>query len=542
MLKVFLVEDEVIVREGIKNTIDWKGEGFEFCGEAGDGELAYPLIQSAQPDIVITDIRMPFMDGLELSRLVRKELPQAKVVILSGHEEFGYARAAIQLGVTEYLLKPINGAELMQAIKRIGQQILLEREERLNYERYKREMEESETEAKRKLFIELVSGALSIARLLERGRELGLELGAQYYQIVLLECSVSGHTESFSSEQLALDAELTQNGPENMAVFDRAIEGLAILFMGDTPEEIHGARESYLSRVTSLFSKYPAVRYFGGIGVPVGRLTQLSASFESASRAFAYRFLMDGSAVLDSNLLGIQTPPRDNGARLNADELGSIDLKRVDVFLRKGDMEDIPFFTEEFLRSIGSASEKSFLFRQYVLMDCYVTALSFLKEIGCTETLFEPPFGEQEQLNGLLQDSRRMKAYIHSIFNETIGYRDELSTRRYHRMIEQAKGYISEHFADEELSLNEAAAYVNLSPNHFSAVFSRETGQSFIRYLTELRMTRAKELLKCTDMRCADIGMAVGYKDPHYFSFLFKKTQNCSPVQYRAAKSERHSN
>ena len=113
MLKVFLVEDEVVMRNGIKNNIPWEQEGFEFVGEASDGELAYPLIKREKPDILITDIRMPFMDGLELSRLVKKELPQIKIIILSGYNEFDYAKNAISIGVTDYLLKPISSAKIL---------------------------------------------------------------------------------------------------------------------------------------------------------------------------------------------------------------------------------------------------------------------------------------------------------------------------------------------------------------------------------------------------------------------------------------------
>ena len=123
MLKVFLVEDEVVMRNGIKNNIPWEQEGFEFAGEASDGELAYPLIKKEKPDILITDIRMPFMDGLELSRLVKKELPQIKIIILSGYNEFDYAKTAINIGVTDYLLKPISSAKLLEAVKKVADMI-----------------------------------------------------------------------------------------------------------------------------------------------------------------------------------------------------------------------------------------------------------------------------------------------------------------------------------------------------------------------------------------------------------------------------------
>ena len=144
MLKVFLVEDEFVIREGIKNNIDWKAHGYEFCGEAGDGELAYPMIQKLRPDIVITDIRMPFMDGLELSRLIRKELPDTEIIILSGYQEFEYAKEAIKLGVAQYLSKPINGEELLAELDELSAKIEEKHRAIQIRERYLQEMEESQ--------------------------------------------------------------------------------------------------------------------------------------------------------------------------------------------------------------------------------------------------------------------------------------------------------------------------------------------------------------------------------------------------------------
>ena len=115
-MKVFLAEDEFVVREGIKNNIDWKGHGYEFCGEAGDGEMAYSMIQKSQPDILIADIKMPFMDGLSLSRLIKSEFPAIEIILLTGYEEFAFAQEAIQIGVSRYLSKPISGDNLLKEI------------------------------------------------------------------------------------------------------------------------------------------------------------------------------------------------------------------------------------------------------------------------------------------------------------------------------------------------------------------------------------------------------------------------------------------
>ena len=134
--KIFLVEDEFVIRNGIKNIIEWEKEGYEFVGEASDGELAYPMILKERPDILITDIKMPFMDGLELSRLVRRELPDIKILILSGYNEFDYAKEAIKLGVTDYLLKPISSVRLLEALKEVCQLISQEKEEKELLKRY----------------------------------------------------------------------------------------------------------------------------------------------------------------------------------------------------------------------------------------------------------------------------------------------------------------------------------------------------------------------------------------------------------------------
>ncbi|OUM97210.1 MAG: hypothetical protein A9Z00_01925 [Thermobacillus sp. ZCTH02-B1] len=117
MKKVFLVDDEIVIRENMRTCIDWEKEGFEYCGDAPDGEMALPLIEKLKPDILITDIRMPFMNGLELSAIVRKMLPGIKIIILSGHDEFEYARQAIRIGVEEYCLKPVSAEDIIRVLK-----------------------------------------------------------------------------------------------------------------------------------------------------------------------------------------------------------------------------------------------------------------------------------------------------------------------------------------------------------------------------------------------------------------------------------------
>ena len=163
MLKVFLVEDEYVVREGIKNNIDWAGHGYDFVGEAGDGELAFPMIEKLRPDIVITDIRMPFMDGLELSRLLREKMPETEIIILSGFEEFEYAKEAIKLGIAQYLTKPIKGDDLLKEVDIISEKLNKRKQEENLRNKYQREMLENTLTDRRALFTYLVSGGQYLA-------------------------------------------------------------------------------------------------------------------------------------------------------------------------------------------------------------------------------------------------------------------------------------------------------------------------------------------------------------------------------------------
>ena len=178
MLKIFLVEDEFVVREGIKKNIDWSANGYDFCGEASDGELALPMIQKLKPDIVITDIKMPFMDGLELSRLIKKEFPWMEIIILSGYEDFKYAKEGIKIGVAEYLTKPISGNELLEEVEALAEKIEEKRREREISEQYQKEMQENFLQERKNLFQYLVTGSRTVPSLHREGQFIGNLPGA----------------------------------------------------------------------------------------------------------------------------------------------------------------------------------------------------------------------------------------------------------------------------------------------------------------------------------------------------------------------------
>lgn len=535
MLKVFLAEDEFIIREGIKNNIDWQAYGYEFCGEASDGELAFPLIQKTRPDILITDIKMPFVDGLALSRLVKKELPETEIIILSGYEEFDYAKEAIQIGVARYLLKPINGETLLQEIDSVAEIILGKQKEKEIREKYQKEMEENSLRDQMDLFQHLVTGDCSMEELLSVADKLDLKIMAPWYSIVLLKIQSMKHDyEEYSGSIVVVDERIAKLAePEHVLIFDRALEGRAFLFKADSEDELLAYQKEYLGDVKEVLSSYVNLRYFGGIGTPVNRLREIPASFEDASHAFAHRYLVAESCILDSSLLMQEGAAEQEDFRISAVNPEQIDRAKMQEFLRTGDLDEVIYFVDEFFGKLDGGAMKSRIFRQYITMDAYFSIVDFLKGLGLQKDEIEAP----DQDSSILQDEKSAMDYIVRIMEKALVLREKKASSRYEDVVSEVIHYIEDNYAQEELSLNLLASHVNFSPNHLSMIFSQQTGQTLIRYLTDYRMNRAKELLRCSSKKSSVISMEVGYKDPHYFSYLFKKTQGMTPTQYRGGRA-----
>ncbi len=363
MVSLFLVEDEIVMRDGIKKHIQWEKEGIDFVGEASDGELALPMILEKKPDILLTDIKMPFMDGLTLSEKVKKELPDTKIIILSGYDEFTYAQEALRIGVTEYLLKPVAPAALLESIRKVA-------------------------------------------------------------------CTIEKPEESAPKEKEAEMLDL------DMTILD---------------EETH---------------------------------------------------------------------------------------KVIENFLKNGAENETAGFCERIFRSVGEKNAGSVLFLNYLTMDMYLTVVRFLKELGAdTETLTKEE-GDLSSVVKRMSNAEEAKEYLERILRAAIRLRDSGASKKYGKLLQEAVSYIDEHYSDEDISLNTVSQACGISPNHFSSIFSQEMGVTFIEYLIGKRMDRAKELLMTTDLRSSEIAFQVGYKDPHYFSYTFKKTQGMTTREYRARGKE----
>lgn len=540
-IKVFLVEDEMVIRRGIKNSIDWEKEGYIFCGEASDGELAYPMIIKEKPDILITDIRMPFMDGLELCKLVKKELPNIKILILSGYDEFDYAKEAIRLGVTEYLLKPISSGKLLEALNGVSESIRREKEDKDLVRKYMEEMRENTEHEKQKFFEQMIAGNLSMADALETGKKYEMNLSAGMYNLLLFRFTLG--EENRKSGELLGEAEyaiekLTER-LEYVFEFQRGVEGWAFLLMADNEEQMSERVKELSKDLEEIMKNYSTIAYFGGIGQPVARLRELEESFREAERALAARFTMELNRIISVEDIRMAQNV-DTLDDIEITSFGEIEKTRtmLEKFLNNGAEDEIDEFVDVYINELPEENLKSVLMRQYIIMDAYIVMMSFCEKIEGIEGEMQAQSEELKNSMKTIQTLEEIKNYIRMLLKKIIGVRDTISGRRYSDIIEIAKDQIRKTYMSDEISLNTIAAEVGMSQSYFSSIFSKEMGKTFVEYLTEIRMDRAKELLMCSSMKTSEIGYEVGYKDPHYFSYIFKKTQNCTPKEFRARGKE----
>lgn len=548
MLKIFLAEDEVVVRETIKRMIPWEELGFELVGEAADGEMALPLLIRQQPDLLITDIKMPFMDGLTLARLAKKEIPGLRVVILSGYDDFNYAKQAIGIGVEDYLLKPITKNALIERLSEIRSRYEHEKTQKEYYEKFQREMQAYEKNSSRDFFEALVGGSMDMMEVYKRAEKLGLDIVAEAYNVLIftMNCDedFSGQRDEYSSWE-AESLELLENffaGHSSAMLFRSNIFSYGVLLKGQR-ETIEENTRACVDEIRKILSRQDGRReWFLAVGQSVERLSQIQKSYHTASRAFSQRYLYDENILYYDEMETMEHPggqaETEDNAYLQKVDVNALNPAILQKFLSNGLQEETENFVKDYFYAIGQEPMESLVFRNYVILNVRFSVISFIKGLGCDTNEMESADTEEV----LAERGKNMEsaiAYAKKMISQAIEIRDQNSGNKNRSILKTAVDFIDSHYMDEEISLNTVANVANVSSNHFSALFSQNMGQTFIEYLTTLRMNKAKELLRCTGMRSSEIAGEIGYKDAHYFSYLFKKTQGMTPSDYRKAREDK---
>lgn len=522
LYKVFLVEDEIVTREGIRDSVDWASAGLRWCGEASDGELALPMIEAEAPDILITDIKMPFLDGLELSRIVRTRLPQTRIVILSGHDEFRYAQEAIQLGVTEYLLKPISAQDLLDALARIRRQIEQEQQQQEALRHLQAQLQENATVLRQRFLLDVVTGALTASEAIDAARALHIDLVARCYLTMSVRCDVTvemthlARLESYHRvRQVVAELLAARN---DALLFTKDVDETGLLFKGDDPAAVQEAAHQLAAQIALVLAPEPSLALAIGIGRPVERMAAIPQSFLEAC---------DSARTQIRKLT-----PRRGGITYPPHTLLAVDPTAVLTFLRRGELQALEPFLATHLSSVGVDAPELRAVIDFLATDVLVAVANFVQGLGGAAEEVIPPRAELESLLAALASADDLRAFARQMLTQALLYREQ-HTNRTQQIIEKAKQYIDAHLASQDLSLHTVASAVGWSPSHFSTVFSRETGMTFVVHLTARRIDQATRLLRTTTLSTGDIAYQVGYHNPRYFYAVFRRATGQSPSEYR---------
>ncbi len=520
--KVFLVEDEIVAREGIRNAINWPAIGFEFCGEASDGELALPRIEECKPDVLITDIKMPFMDGLQLSRIVREHMPWVKIIILSGYDEFAYAQTALKIGVTEYMLKPVSAADIIEVLQRVTIALDQEKSEREHLRQLKSQVESNVRVQREQLLLRLVLGGIASAEAIEQGQQVGLDLVASHYLVMLIRIELCDDSKPYDYDAYQRIEKLVANltgDSADILLTKKDIEELLLVLKGNNEEQLQQEASFWAALIQKEIAGDAVCRLGIEIGSPQERLSDLHRSFAQA----LIKTKNAASAPLAAGAQVSETPT----------ELLKLDHRELENYLKFGDLDVFDAFFESHLRPICESALRSEVVMHYLFLEVFLTAAQFVSDLGGADSQVAPEIQHIEEILRRVTTIAHIKAELRQVMRSVLTFRDGQVNRQRTVIIQQAKAYIDDHFSDPELQMTDVAKHFNLSPNHFSTVFSQEIGESFRDYLNNLRLNRAKELLRTTNIKCAEVAYQSGYNDAHYFSTFFKKKVGVTPQEFR---------
>jgi len=523
--KVMLVDDEIVIRENIRDSIDWEREGFVYCSDASDGELALPIIESVKPDILITDIKMPFCNGLELSAIVRKKLPDTKIIILSGHDEFEYARSALRLGIEEYCLKPVSAAGLIGILKNVSAKIDAEREEKERLATLHRAGQNRLELTRERLLADICTGMITTAEAMDAAASLGLNLAARCYLVFITDVrSADRRDEPDSSvlEQAELIIRERLSGIAQMYDYKRSRTERVWIARHDAPDVLERVAASIQQDLKAELEAVAEHSLGLGVGSVRERLQGVHASFLDADEDKHWRRL----AISARSRWSLQQ------GEMSLESTTNQERQKYIEFLKVGTPAELDSIIEMFGQGLRKNDWRSHLYGYYALSDLTIEVFQTAKRI----------YRNLDDAGAVLQQFQQAIGEI-ACWKDAVSYLTRLSEQfwqwrsgaadRYAQMLEQARDYIQRHYAEDRLSLQDVADHVCVSASHLSKVFSQETGQTFIEFLTSTRIRRAMELLQTTNDRSYEIAHRVGYNDAHYFSNLFKKVTGMTTKEFR---------
>ncbi|HAA25535.1 MAG TPA: DNA-binding response regulator [Ruminiclostridium sp.] len=533
MYKLLIVEDEAEVRYGIRNNIDWTSIGFEVMAEAGNGREALDLIENSKPDVVITDITMPIMDGLELSCILKKEYPTIRTIILTGYDDFKFAQRAIKYGVSDYLLKPVLPDDLSKLMRKIKDEIDAEIAEKEDIKKLRVYYQQSLPIIKDKFLTSLITSRIDSDEIESKKASLALDLKGEGFAAAAasIDSESAGNWGNDANDSELLKFAILNISQEIIKRYSMGetffhVNNLVFILKFDKFDYESNFQSAYtlLEEIRQSVEKYLKVTITLGVGSICNSLQKISESYKSAVTALDYKLIMGGNRVIYIGDIEPQIT-----YNLVYDEKKERNLINSIKF---GSKNDVSKAVEALFNEIGTCAAS--------LKECQLYLLEIIASVAKLSRSFQLDtddiinidhnlFIEIFSFDTISDIKKRIEEICLNVM-ERIQSNRKTNTEK---IMEQAKAYIDKNYGDYDLTIQKISNYLHISPSYFSMIFKKEAGETFLNYLIGIRINAAKELMQDPDLKIFEIAERVGYPDLNYFSYFFKKNTGMSPREYR---------
>jgi two-component system response regulator YesN len=534
MYRVLLADDEEEIRESMAYRVDWSSLGFEIVAYAENGMEALEQLEKEMPDVIMTDIRMPFLSGLEFVEKAVEIRPTVKIIIFSGFDDFEYAQKAITLNVEAYMLKPISASQLSKTLDMLRKKMDAEVEEQQNIEKLRKNYVKSLPIMREQFYISWVEGRISKDEVSEKARQYQIELGGSVRTVVTFRVNPSLTCEERKEEETpenlipialkkTVDAVLGRfHGIHSFIYVDHVVvitelewESQIKMLMNEVNEVCKNAR-TFTGRIIT-----------AGIGGMYQKAEAVHSSYQEANSALEYGTLLCKDGEYATYIHDIEP---DHNARVVPNQsteqqlLGAIKLGRTEVIKSK---------IQQLFTDLEGSCMPFGLYQVYVLQ-ILASILGMGMDYGeiCREELDH--ISQVMQMYSLEQ----MKEWLTRLCLKLADAirQEQMDSRE--MIVSRAKALVEEHYGDADLSAEKICEQLHVSTAYFSTVFKKEEKINFVSYLTDVRMKHAVHLLETTSDKTYLIAAKVGYGEPNYFSYVFKKKYGLSPSRYRSRQTK----
>lgn len=526
MLRVIIADDEITTRESLREYVGWRAFGIDEVLTAKDGLDALDIAEKQKPDILVTDVRMPKMDGIALATRIREKFPDCRIIFISGYSDKEYLKSAIHLKAVSYIEKPIDLAEVESVVSQAATSYLEEENRRKNAERLQSSLKQTRPLVRQEIALDLIKGNTDIDRLSEKYDDPTLKLSSRgSFRCCCISLNwKAGVDEKAKSDFRYSILELFNKGDN----FERSpiIAGITpedtvvLILSGQTAKnpDTSGLPDTILRRVNTLADGSFTVSL--GIGAEVGSISDLAQTYNQAVASLNMQFYYGSNRIYFFS--------SSSNRKFQAGKNLFTDFKN---YLKKDDMKGALELVGRLTQSVRSVGDPDINH----IRNIYFNLLLLVFEAARDKNLIGPVdendktyiWQEIDNIHSLSECSGYLEANISTVFSK-LDNSDSVKRKVY-----EITKYIKENFSNKDLSIQMIADYVHFSQTYLCSFFKKSTGNTLNEYITDVRIEKAKELLQDNSIKLYEVALRIGFTDSNYFSTLFKKIVGCSPSEYR---------